>query len=379
MHIEQSTWTQPDGWQPAFAGKKGDETQLVLLFGSPSVLKAGTYQETLKQLYPNAAFLGCSTAGEIYGTHVLDNTLVATAIHFEHTQVKGSVIQLQAQESSFEAGMRLGNALPTDGLVHVFALSDGLQVNGSALVEGLVKALPAGVTLTGGLSGDADRFAETLVLWGDTAAPGTIAAVGLYGDRLKVGYGSLGGWLPFGPERIMTEAEGNILYKLDGQPALELYKQYLGDHTAGLPASGLLFPLGLPSQNGEPHLVRTLLAIDEATQSLTLAGSVPQGATTQLMHATLDRLVKGAIAAAETSQHAMGGGAPELAILVSCVGRKLLLQQRIEEEVEGVREVFGESTVLSGFYSYGEISPFASGAVCELHNQTMTITTLTER
>ena len=379
MYIEQSTWTQTSGWQPLLAGKRGEATQLVLLFGSRAILKKGTYQNDLKPLYPNACFLGCSTAGEIYGTQVLDDALVATAIHFEQTQVKGSAIRLQGQESSFEAGVRLGNALPSDGLVHVFVLSDGLQVNGSDLVEGLVKALPAGVTLTGGLSGDADRFVETLVLWGDVAAQGTIAAIGLYGDRLQVGYGSLGGWMPFGPERVMTEAQGNVLYKLDGQPALELYKHYLGEHSAGLPATGLLFPLSLQSQSHDHHLVRTLLAVDEATQSLTFAGNVPQGATTQLMHATFDRLLEGAIQAAEASQQAMNGLHPELAILVSCVGRKLLLKQRIEEEVEGVREVFGASTTLSGFYSYGEISPFASGAACELHNQTMTITTFAER
>ena len=70
---------------------------------------------------------------------------------------------------------------------------------------------------------------------------------------------------------------------------------------------------------------------------------------------------------------------PDLALLISCVGRKLILKQRIEEEVDGVREALGATTKLTGFYSYGEISPFTPGAKCELHNQTMTITTFLER
>ena len=96
------------------------------------------------------------------------------------------------------------------------------------------------------------------------------------------------------------------------------------------------------------------------------------------MKANFDRLIDGATGAAGTGRVALGTATPELAILISCVGRKLVLKQRVEEEVESVRDVLGESVVLTGFYSYGEISPFTPGAKCELHNQTMTITTMAE-
>lgn len=378
MRIEQSKWSDALGWQPALAGKTGTETQLVLLFGSVSVLRAGKYWADLKQAFPQAHVLGCSTAGEIYGTQVVDDSLVATAVHFAHTQVQGCAIQLQAGESSFAAGKRLGKTVSPEGLVHVFVLSDGLQVNGSDLVKGLMQSLPEGVAITGGLSADGDRFQETLVLCDGSPRSGTIAALGFYGDRLKVGYGSMGGWLPFGPERMITASQGNTLYQLDGQPALQLYKKYLGERAHGLPATGLLFPLSLRTQTDNRRIVRTILSINEADQSLTFAGDLPQGSFAQLMHANVDRLVEGATGAAEISAQFAGKANPELAILVSCVGRKLLLQQRIEEEVEGVQAVIGEQAILTGFYSYGEISPFAPGAVCELHNQTMTVTTLSE-
>jgi len=262
--------------------------------------------------------------------------------------------------------------------VHVFVLSDGLRVNGSELVRGLSQHLPLGVTITGGLAGDGDRFQQTQVMWNGRLQSGKVVAVGLYGDRLKVGYGSFGGWEPFGPKRQITKSDGNVLYELDGEPALTLYKRYLGDHAANLPASGLLFPLSLQVESDDRYLVRTILAVHEAEQSLTFAGDVPEGTTAQLMKASFDRLVDGAMQAASISLQPLAGTAPELAILISCVGRKLLLNQRIEEEVEGVQVVLGDRTPLTGFYSYGEISPFAPGASCELHNQTMTITTLVE-
>lgn len=378
MQVEQSLWTEADGWQPSPPGSLGEKAQLVLLFGSPAVLKRGNYRSHLKQAYPNADLLGCSTAGEICDVQVTDESLVATAIHFEQTQIRGQAIQLEAGESSLAAGDRLGQLIDPEGLAHVLVLSDGLHVNGSDLVRGIVSHLPAGVTVTGGLSGDGDRFQETFVLWNGAPEQDTIAALGLYGDRLQVGYSSQGGWSPFGPERVITKSSGNVLYELDGQPALELYKKYLGDHAEGLPATGLLFPLSLQTQTGDRRIVRTILSVDEATHSLTFAGDVPEGVTAQLMHSSVDRLIDGAIEAAETSHQAMNNVTPELAILISCVGRKLLMGQRIEEEIEGVRDVLGAKAVMAGFYSYGEIAPFAMGATCELHNQTMTITTFAE-
>src|SRR6185369_14956603 len=264
-------------------------------------------------------------------------------------------------------------------LTHVLVLTDGLKVNGSEFVAGLMKHLPEGITMTGGLAGDGARFGETLVFRDDVPATNSVAAIGLYGSRLKVGFGSMGGWDSFGPDRLITRSKANVLYELDGQSALGLYKQYLGEHAQGLPATGLLFPLSIRTQTGETPVVRTILSVDEAAQSMTFAGDVPEGAYARLMKANFDRLIDGAAGAARTSYQAIGSGNAELAILISCVGRKLVLKQRVEEEVEAVRDVLGASVALAGFYSYGEISPFTPGAKCELHNQTMTITALSEQ
>ena len=378
MHIEQTRWSQSQGWIPLPPGSLGSAAQLVLLFGSPACLRQTAWQEDIARAYPKAHQLGCSTAGEIYGTEVSDETLVATAVAFEHTRLQGASLTLDEVSDSYQAGERLADSLPQESLVHVLVIADGQNVNGSALVAGLTQHLPAGVTLTGGLAGDGDRFQETLVLWDAPPASNTIAALGLYGDGLKVGFGSRGGWDAFGPERLITRSAENILYELDGQPALALYKKYLGEHASDLPASGLLFPLSLRT-GGVESVVRTILGINEAEQSLTFAGDLPEGGHARLMKANFDRLIDGAVGAAQTSFEAIGNSSPELALLISCVGRKLVLKQRIEEEVEGVQDILGRETVLAGFYSYGEISPFNPSAQCELHNQTMTITTLSER
>ena len=378
MKIEQKVWTKKEGWSHAGGPPIGEKDQLVVVFGATAVLKEGGLIGDLKGLYPTAHILGCSTSGEICGTKVLDDTLVATAICFERTRIVGAQIALDDVSNSFEAGETLARSIEKEGLVHVLVLSDGLNVNGSELVNGLVKALPAGVTITGGLAGNGDLFEETYTFWDDAPSQRRVAILGLYGQNLKVGYGSMGGWDPFGPERLITRSKENVLFELDGQSALEIYKKYLGDHASGLPATGLLFPLSVRTKSNESGIVRTILSVNETERSMTFAGDLPEGAYARFMKANFERLIDGAQEAAKRSLEAVGGNPPDLAILISCVGRKLVLKQRIEEEVEAARDVLGSRTVLTGFYSYGEIAPFTTGARCALHNQTMTITTFAE-
>ncbi|HEY0133050.1 MAG TPA: FIST N-terminal domain-containing protein [Nannocystis sp.] len=357
------------------------EQTLVLVFGAASLLDSPGPVVDLVSAFPRSKVLGCSTAGEIFGAKVGDDSLVVAVARFAATTLATASAPISAAEQSHAAGEAIGRALARPDLKGVHVLSDGLVVNGSELVRGLVEVLPSGVVVTGGLAGDGDRFARTWVLHAGAPASGHVTAVGFYGDRVQIGHGSAGGWDPFGPRRLVTRSKGNILYELDGKPALELYKQYLGDRAQGLPATGLLFPLALSREgaDGEDRLVRTILAVDEATQSLTFAGDIPTGAHAQLMKAQLDRLVEGAEQAAAHARLA-GGDEQEdqLAIAISCVGRRLVLRERSEEEVEAIREALGASAQVVGFYSYGELSPSASGA-CDLHNQTMTLTTIRER
>lgn len=384
MKIEQRVWYPGSGWDLPTVSLA--EAQLVLLFGDTYSLKSEGVLERICADYSQALLLGCSTAGEIQDTRVLDGHIVLTALAFDRCPLRFAEVELSHTGTSYDAGRFLADSLPHQieqksevlKLRHVFVLSDGLQVNGSELVSGLTSGLPETVTITGGLAADGARFAETLIFTRTGLRSEALGAVGFYGDRVCIGFGSLGGWDPFGPERLITRSSGNVLYELDGQPALDLYRQYLGEHSRDLPSSGLLFPLSIRTQDTGASVVRTILAIDDQKRSMTFAGDIPEGAYARLMKANTDRLIDGAVGAARTSSSGGGKVSPDLALLISCVGRKLVLHQRVEEEVEGVRDVLGSESKLTGFYSYGEISPFASGAKCELHNQTMTITTFSE-
>ena len=378
MEIEQKYWTSSEGWQQETATSLDGNVSLVLVFGGRGVLGDETRIAEVRAWYPGVPIVGCSTSGEICGTRVRDDSLVVTAVRFEHTALKLAHVKVAGSDDSLEAGRRLAQALPQQQLAHVLVLSDGLLVNGSELARGLRENLPVNVAVTGGLAGDGTEFQQTLVFSGEHPCEGVIAALGFYGDRLKVGYGSLGGWDSFGAERLITRSRGNVLYELDGRSALELYKKYLGENNAN-PADALLFPLALRAGDEGFGLVRSVASVNEEDKSMTFFGDMPEGSYARLMKANFNRLIDGAEGAARASNEKLGTVEPELALLVSCVGRKLVLKQRVEEEIESVRDVLGKNVVLTGFYSYGEICPHGVVAKCELHNQTMTITTFSER
>ncbi len=379
MHLEQSCWSAAAGWTPAAPSPNGlgRAAQLVLVFGSRASLTPGVLAE-IRRAYPSGYITGCSTAGEICDTRVRDDSVVVVAIEFERTPLKVATVCLSEAPSIEGAGAILGERLAADDLRHVLVFSDGLLVNGSELVRGLSQRLPRGVSVTGGLAADGTKFEQTAVVVDGELHDRQIVGVGLRGGSIRVGYGSVGGWDSFGPWRAITKASGNVLYELDGQPALGLYRKYLGDTFRDVPGAWLHFPLSIRKEPEGRAVVRTILSVNEAEQSIRFAGDITQGAQARLMRVNMDRLVEGAAGAGKISADAAPGHPAELALLISCVGRKVVLNQRVEEEVEAVRESVGPAAVIVGFYSYGEISPFEPGGRCELHNQTMTVVTFSE-
>jgi hypothetical protein len=379
MHVKQhhfinSAWVEIPGGDQINA----QNSQLLLVFGSGEMVTQPEVFQFLRAQYPNADIVFASTSGEIIGDRVFDNTVAVTAIEFHKTIVKSTSTVLKENRNSYDTGRELMQTLYSDDLTHVFLISDGTQINGSELVAGCNSLNTRMVPVTGGLAGDSDRFQKTFTGLNEVPTEGNVVAVGLYGNSLVVGHGSLGGWDEFGHERSITRADKNILYEIDNRSALDLYKEYLGDYVKDLPGSALLFPLALRKDSRDNVVVRTILAINEADASMTFAGNMPEGAKVRLMKANFDKLIDASANAATSSFTSLKDQKPDLAILISCVGRKLILQQRIDEEVEAANEIFGVTVPISGFYSFGEISPYNPSAQCELHNQTMTITTLTE-
>ncbi|MBD3864094.1 FIST signal transduction protein [Olleya marilimosa] len=377
MKIAQLVKHKNKNWEYIVEKQKLIEP-LVLVFGNRFMLEEKTVYQELRQIFPDGHIVFASSCAEISSNTVNQNSITVTAIQFEKSKflIKTSNV-LNKDLDSYKTGNELIQQFPEEGLKYTFVVSEGSFINGSQLTKGMSAATNDNLLITGGLCGDDARFEKTLASYNENPKEGELVAIGFYGDTLEISFSIHGGWTPFGPERIVTKSSGNVLYELDGQPALDLYKTYLGDKARDLPGAALLYPLNVTSEDEDQSIVRSILNINEAENAVILAGDIKENSKVQLMMTNVDHIANASERAAKQAlEHRQNK--PELAILVSCIGRKIVLDQRVEEEIEEVIEVIGTDTVVSGFYSYGEIAPFHGEVACQLHNQTMTITLISE-
>lgn len=380
MHAAQLYWKDLSGWADDPEQPLGAD--LVLYFGSRAMLSDHRHFEALRARFPDANILGCSTGGQMAAGDVSDQTLTALALDFGATALKVAKADVNSPDQSLATGAEIGAQLRSPDLAGVFVLSDGLNVNGSALVAGITSTVGKSVPVSGGLAGDGAAFAETLVSCNSVPRSKLVAAVGFYGEAIRFGHGSAGGWDVFGPKRRISKSAGNLLFEVDGKPALDLYKQYLGpEESQKLPGSALLFPMRISDpRHPEQSVVRTVLSVDAQKGSMTFAGDMPEGWIAQLMRGSFSRLCAGAAEATRQAVEELGATDDQsAAILVSCIGRRLLMGQRIDEEIEAATAELPEKCAPVGFYSYGEISPHDASGHVQLHNQTMTVTLLSEK
>jgi hypothetical protein len=357
---------------------KEHNCQLVIGFGNKGLIANDFLYGELRSRFPVADIAMCSTAGEIYNDEVLDESISLVAMEFDKTVIKSTSVRIDDHLSSFEAGANLVSKLEKDNLKYIFVLSDGAKVNGSELVRGIESVVESSVPVTGGIAGDGTQFQSTAVGLNSVPESGNIVAIGFYGESIKISHGSMSGLDMFGVERRITKSNSNELFEIDNVNALDLYKQYLGKYADELPGSALLFPLSIKLPNTSEAIVRTILSINEDRKSMVFAGDLPEGSLVRFMKANFEKVIDAACDAAQKSIAQFDIKEPSLSLLISCVGRKIILGNRIDEEIEAVREIFSNKTIISGFYSYGEISPLNLNTKCELHNQTMTITTFDE-
>jgi hypothetical protein len=377
MKVVQAYKKQDRDWH-YISDKINLNDPLVLVFANRLMLEDDAVLATIKEEFPYGHIVYASTAGEIIDIDVFDDSVTVVAMEFErsHFIVKTDNI-FNHDKNTRQLGEALAKQMPAEGLKHLFVLSEGSFVSGTSLIKGLENDIANNVSITGGLCGDDVRYERTLASYNEKPKEGEIVLIGFYGETLEITFASHGGWLAFGPERVVTKAEGSTLYEIDGQPALDLYKKYLGEKAVEFTLSALMYPLNVTAPGKKNAVVRAVVAPDMENHSMVFADVVPRDSRVQLIMISPDGIANGAQTA---SNLAMQGrkNKPEVALVVSCIGRKLVMSQRVEEEIELVNEIVGGQAAIAGFYSYGEIAPFHDTHECELHNQTMTLTLISE-
>jgi hypothetical protein len=322
--------------------------------------------------------IGCTTSGEISDNGLSINSavlggIVTDCIEFEIVAVQG------LGKDSAAAGRRLAASFSsTPRLLHIF--SDGLTGNGCAILKGIADVLGGGVPVNGGAAGDNGDFIKTLQFSRNVIHSDAVCGVAFYGD-FRLGTGVQSGWAPIGLAKKVTRAKGKTVYELNGEPALNVFERFLGQHADKLPAIGVEYPLGFirPIQGGEQgghYILRATMSVNRKDRSITFAGEIPEGAMVNMTCGDKSSILKAAETAAKEARAAMTGTAPEIIFCYSCMARKIVLGGRTEEEIEQIQAEFGPQIPIIGFYSYGEFCPVGSAVQNYLHNETITLSVL---
>ncbi|MEZ5452353.1 MAG: FIST N-terminal domain-containing protein [Thiothrix sp.] len=379
MHVVSTFYTQPTGWHIPLPDMDSPQT-LVMVFGDADFTP---YKHALAQLqrkYPNSVIAGCSTLAGIFNEHLLENALVVGIARFDNTRLVLAHAELNSKETSWQAGLQLAKQLAAPDLKGIIILTDGLHTQGTDLIQGMASYInPHQVNIIGGLASDPFKFQSTWVLTNGTPAEHMVCGIGFYGEKLVFTSNTQDGFKPFGGERIITRANDRILYELDGHPALQLYKEYLGAHAASLPQSALNFPLAIWNENKQHYAIRVPIAVDEDTQSLHFVADIPDGHKAQLMYGNMDNLLEGVETAARTLADALPDDRPVLAFTISCTVHKLIMGDDTVQELETIMDELPTGSQQIGCYTYGELAPTEQGGGCSLHNATMTLAVLYEQ
>jgi hypothetical protein len=324
--------------------------------------------------------VGCTSDGEISNAGLSMNSAVLAGVLSDDIDFEIVVVEGLKKDSA-AAGRRLADGFSSaPKCVQIF--SDGLTGNGCAIIEGITSVLGDRIPVTGGAAGDNGRFTKTLQFGYGRIYTDAICAIAFLGD-FRLGTGLDSGWAPIGVPKQVTKASGSVVYELNGEPALNVYERFLGDHAHKLPAIGVEYPLGFirPSIHGDQedlYVLRATMSVDRKARSITFAGEIPEGAHVNLTCGDNTSILEAAGNAARQARSTYGDVTPGIIFCYSCMARKIVLGSHTEKEIEQVRAEFGPHVPLIGFYTYGEFCPVSHGAPTFLHNETITLNVVGE-
>jgi len=356
------------------------EPDLILIFASFDFENLSCSIQDISKKFKNAIITGCTSNGIINSKGVNNSVIAITALKFTNSSVALYTINLSPDScATFECGSKFINKIEQDNLKHIFLLSDQHLLIEQEFLDGMNANSDAAVSITGGLSSNSEfDDSKGLIINGKLDTNKAIA-VAFYGESLKVGYHAVAGWNSYGSEHLVTNSSEKKILEIDDQPALDWYNSHFNENDIKkIKNIGIKYPIKIRNSENTSPVLRSPEHFDESDKSINLLSDISKGSYIRVMKADKDRVINGAENAAKkiienyNHQH-------ELAILISCKGRKLLLNGSTSEEVEAVVDQFPESTITTGFYSNGEISPFYKKTKCSYHNLTMCITTISEQ
>jgi hypothetical protein len=332
---------------------------------------------------PGVPVVGCTTDGEISSQGLSINSVVVMALASDTIQLQSTCVE-RLSNDSYAAGFKIGQSFQGSEIPYIQVFSDGLCGNADKIIQGIKANMGENIKIAGGTAGDGGDFKRTFQYFGNRVLTDSIVAVAFQG-RFGLGTGTACGWFPVGIAKKVTRSVGNVVYELDGQPALQAYERFLGKHAERLPAVGVEYPLGLLNSDSDTEedgyfLCRATMGVDREAGAIIFAGDVPEGSLVKMTIGNDGDIILAARKAARSAMEKLRIKGPDLEprviFLYSCMARKIVLGTRTDEEIMAVKEAIGGDVPVIGFYTYGEYAPIGECEHSCFHNETATLTVI---
>lgn len=359
--------------------------RLVLVFASARFDHAALL-DGIRSVAPDAALVGCSTAGEITADGPAKRSVVVVTLQSNvMTATTGLGRQLAAapRQAGETAAWSVAHGKAQNPRAFLM-FPDGISGNAAEALRGVQAVLGTSFPIVGGSAGDDLLFGRTAQYHGGTVLHDSVVGVLLSG-AVTVGIGARHGWRPLGKPRLVTRALANVVHELDGRAAASVYEEYFGKGAEELQRESLarmtiIYPLGMPIPGEEEYLLRNVLKVTPQGH-LVYAGEVPEGSAVRLMMGSKEHALAAARRAAQQAVRGLGAKTPRLALVFGSASRARLFGRNTGAEIRCIQEVVGRDVPIAGFYGYGELAPLSSEQYLGqtyYQNETLVVVTLAE-
>lgn len=347
----------------------------------------------IRSITGDIPMVGGTTAGEISTSGFSKQSAVIMALSspiLDFTTSIGLNMSKDEKACSVSLARKIRRKKAVKNAVSLLIFPNGMGGDGVKVIEGLHQVMGTNIEIIGGYLGDDERFENTFQYYNGKVYKDAIPALLISGENgFETGIGVRSGFESIGNRFYCTDSENNIVKKFDEERALDLYREFLGEERSKrLPGICLEYPFGLIDEKvsiaGKDYFqLRCGLTVDREEGTITLAASIPKGSALTITTASRGEIINGAKLAALQAREALKNTVPQAILMLSCVGRKLVLGRRTQEEVDAVKEILGEDVPIIGFYTYGEIGPIDKMreelAITRFHNETVVLWVLGKR
>lgn len=348
----------------------GGPPDWVLVFFSATLNPEHVTAGLAQSLPKDTPLIGCSSYAEINRLTALTHSV--SLLGSRRSTLRAKTVALPSDNhTAFEMGQLAGRELAPFHPDLLILVPDVLTINATQALRGVQSILGRHFPIIGGAAADNGDFARTFLLHNGTLQGSGLVGLALKGP-LRLETAARSGYIPLSTPRTVTAMENeNILLELDGRPALDVYREFLGPRADEMPHVSVEFPIGTipPGMKEAPALTRAVFKIDEQRRALILGGDIPTGEQLRILGASRKDVLAGAREAAEQAHQALPDA--DFALFFSCMSRKLALGPHYEEECKSALSLLPPEMPKLGFYTFGELSP--RHGISEHHESTFTV------